>query len=1033
MRPPTHSELDHLLDSFDLRYPLKRHHGSKGLRPVSRLPQAGTDEKRPVSLFRYGKMFHDLPEAKLDHDSLIALGSREGRMEERGGEDGDARQRPAGTTFFGQFLTHEITFDPTSSFEQVNDPDSIWNFRSPFLELDSVYGLGPEICPYLYDKNDPDKFIIGLTEEGKSNDLPRNNDGVALIGDPRNDENLILSQLHLAFLKFHNRVVEHVAKLSYGNGVNVFQRAQDVVRKHFQWIVLHEFLPYVVDKEILDDIVQNGPAFYKPQEDAPFIPVEFSVAVFRFGHSMIRADYQLNDKVIANIFPDLLGGQKLKDDRIIEWERFFWIDPSLPPQRGRKIDTLLASPLFKLPFITDEHEEFKSLAVRDFVRGTATGLPSGESVARHMGHKPLTREELGIEDIGLAETPLWYYILKESKVQNDGERLGLVGGRIVAEVLVGLLRADAASILRSTDDVGNTWKPFLPSASKGHFTMADLLTFSGLTRSSRNPAQNMGEIGRWEVLPYDSQIEAVHMSLLPTGKVIYYSGFRIAEAERTETRLWDPRTGEIKAPHTPADLFCAGHCLMNDGRLLSSGGTLEYRGVPPIPAWLARLMRPLQWFIGKTLGRFFKVEVVPTGPTFLYIFDPWREQWEFAGDMIGGRWYPTNTLLPNGTTLILSGYDEGGGIKQTKPPVINRRMEVFGVDGKLRLVGTIPVFDEKNEHEAHGHRHELTGEHAPASGQAFPSDYPRMFVLPLSSEGRKRYPAGRAFCAGYAPATKMLDLRTWEWEDVDSLRFGVRHDGCAVLLPLRPPDYRARVFTFGGSVVGGLAAKATNSAELIDFGEPVPRWKAIESPKGARVNGAAVVLPDGNVLALSGNTAGRWDDPVLECEVYNPDTGKWTQVAPMSVARGYHATAILLPDGKVLSAGTTPLGELVLELEVYSPYYLFKGARPVIDSVNDTLEYDKPFEVNYTHTGRITRMALISPGSMTHSFDMHQRYIELQFSEAGTGMLKAVAPPDEHVAPPGHYMLFLISEDGVPSVAKFVRLPLHMRSKNESP
>ena len=524
---------------------------------------------------------------------------------------------------------------------------------------------------------------------------------------------------------------------------------------------------------------------------------------------------------------------------------------------------------------------------------------------------------------------------------------------------------------------------------------------------------DLSTAGQWELLPYDSQIESVHISLLPTGKVIYYSGFRVYEAIPTETRLWDPKIGEIKSIPTPADLFCAGHCFLPDGRLLSTGGTLEYRDLPPIPPWLARFLRPVQPLIARIFGPYAK-PMDFTGSTFLYIFDPRKEQWEFAGDMEGGRWYPTNTLLPNGTIMLLSGFNEGGGRGKKDLSMINRRVEIFDPHKGLKLVSMIPVFPSTPGVMSHDGKANAT----------FPSDYPRMLVLPRKTGEELTYPAGKAFCAGYAPETKMLNLSTWEWEDVDNLRFGgMRHDGCVVLLPLRPPHYRARVLHFGGSVKGGMEAIATNSAEIIDFDNPMPTWELINFPKGKRVNGAAIILPDGNILTLSGNSTARWDDLVLGCEVFNPETGTWHDVAPMTIGRGYHATAILLPDGRVLSAGSTPMGAMRLEMEVYSPYYLFNGPRPVIREVGKDIEYGNPFDITYEHGGtHIHKAVLMAPGSMTHAFDMQQRYIELEIETQSHHKLVAVAPPDAHVAPPGFYMLFLLSERGVPSEAKFVQL-----------
>lgn len=527
--------------------------------------------------------------------------------------------------------------------------------------------------------------------------------------------------------------------------------------------------------------------------------------------------------------------------------------------------------------------------------------------------------------------------------------------------------------------------------------------------------------GEWEVLPYNSQIETVHMALLHTGKVVYFSGFRIAEAVETETRLWYPKTGEIKTPPTPADLFCAGHSFLPDGRLLSTGGTLEYRNLPPVPPWLVRLLRPLTPLIVRLFAPIVeRYAQLPsfTGPTFMYLFDPITEQWEFAGDMAEGRWYPTNTTLPDGRILILSGSNEGGGFGGNGAIETNLRVEVYSAEEGLKQVATLPGSAPVGEHDSNGEE-----------PHAFISLYPRMLVLPVSEKEKSAYPAGKAFSAGYGPETRFLNLDTWDWTDVDRLKFGTRHDGCVVLLPLRPPDYRARVLTFGGIQDPATDPKATETTEIIDFGKSPHTWQYVDSMLDKRVNAFGVILPDGKILAVGGNSTGQFDKPVFNVEVFNPDEEKWTQVEAMSVPRGYHSTILLLPDGRVLSVGTTPYGNHELRMEVYSPYYLFDTdgtlrIRPEITKVSGNVSYGQPFDVTYEYAGTIKSAALIRPGAVTHSFDMEQRYVELRIDSQETGRLTVEAPRDEHIAPPGYYMLFILSEDGIPSEAEFVHLPV---------
>ncbi|HYO69887.1 MAG TPA: peroxidase family protein, partial [Archangium sp.] len=297
---------------------------------------------------RFGRLFPALPVFADDNakvrEALFELGKLGGLMDARDTAPGqpadpqasnlDNETITAGFTFFGQFIDHDLTFDPTSILERQNDPEAIQNFRTPALELDNVYGSGPRVSRHLYDVNDPAKFLIEkLGGPGTNDDMPRNSQNTALIADPRNDENTIVSQFHVAMLKFHNAVVDHLRKKT-PNDPQVFDKAQRMVRWHYQWIIIHEFLPKLVGQQVLDDVLDDRPRerFFRWRNE-PFIPVEFAVAAYRFGHSQVRPGYGLNNTLGVPIFsngpqanpddPNDLRGGKRATRRFVEWARFF--------------------------------------------------------------------------------------------------------------------------------------------------------------------------------------------------------------------------------------------------------------------------------------------------------------------------------------------------------------------------------------------------------------------------------------------------------------------------------------------------------------------------------------------------------------------------------------------------------------------------------------------------------------------------------------------------------------------------------------
>ncbi len=477
--------------------------------PAGTTPSHGADLPRglttvPRSLFlegRFGRLFRLLPPFEPPDDLLIGLGTADGPMVERGSTGNDNPAIPAGYTYLGQFVDHDITFDPTSSFGRRNDPDGLQNFRTPRFDLDCLYLAGPKASPYLYDVRAPTKFLLGRNQ-AQELDLPRNAQQVALVGDPRNDENIVVSQLHAGYLSFHNAVVAHLGAKKANRdrhalpGESLFDTAQRLVRWHHQWVILHDFLPKIVGQAAVTARVTKDSAgrftidlqHYEPQEEA-FIPVEFAAAAYRFGHSMIRPRYRLNEAITADIFgkpgddplSHLGGGRRLP----IAWEagwRFFFKFPTRPaPQASRKINGKLARPLFGLPrtVVASARPELHSLAVRNLLRGKALGLPSGQAVATAVGATPLTNAQLGLGGSAWAgQAPLWFYILKEAARQpQNGRRLGPVGGLIVAEVLLGLLKHDSTSFVNAD----TPWKPIRPIApAAGKFGIVDLLRFAGV-------------------------------------------------------------------------------------------------------------------------------------------------------------------------------------------------------------------------------------------------------------------------------------------------------------------------------------------------------------------------------------------------------------------------------------------------------------------------------------------------------------------------------------------------------------------------
>lgn len=450
---------------------------------------------------------------------------------------------PAGFTYLGQFVDHDLTADATQvHFGDQITVEQLIQARSPALDLDCLYGLGPK------DPNDQGFYQADLqrlrvgraaaapgfqgaaARENDGFDLPRVGLGStkrdrrqALIPDHRNDENLAVAQIHLALIRFHNAVIDRLEKA--GVTGDLFERAREDVVKHYQWMVVHEFLPHIVDEAVLKDVFTNGRKFFEADAAAiadphGTMPIEFSVGAYRLGHSMIRRSYEWNSifqtggtapgtleflfrfsGTSGNMSPNAplldpnAGEERLPSNWIPDWRRLFDFTPharpelAVPPNRFNRtmrIDTSLVDPLAELPpgsfgaTAPPANAAESNLAFRNLIRGWMVGLASGQQMAAQFGVTPLTEAQIVTGSGGatltlsddekrelLEHTPLWFYVLREAEA--NGGKLGAVGGRIVAETFHRALETSFYSILRDP-----TWKPTLGRDSKT-FEMTDLL------------------------------------------------------------------------------------------------------------------------------------------------------------------------------------------------------------------------------------------------------------------------------------------------------------------------------------------------------------------------------------------------------------------------------------------------------------------------------------------------------------------------------------------------------------------------------
>ena len=420
---------------------------------------------------RFGRMFADLPPLFTDPRVLDRLGAPDGPMD-AGSPASTARTVPVGYVFFGQFVDHDITLDVTTSLDTVNSAHETRNARTPTLDLDCVYGMGPEAQPYLYHASGDfrgAKLVTGA-EVGDgphaADDLARVGD-VALIGDFRNDENRIVSQIQLAMIRFHNRMCDDLS--GDHSGKDLYEEARRLTMWHYQWCVVHDFLRHICGEGVVSRILSEGRQHYKAE--VPYIPVEFSVAGYRFGHAMVPMKVQTQQGGSKfELFGTVLGQgfSPVADARAVaDMHELFDTFEDRDVQRAGRMDASMASDLLSLPARIDPGGQ--SLATRNMIRGQSFLLPSGESVARHLGRPDAEIEQVGdaarADEAGLnGGTPLWYYILKEAELigrenldgtRLPGEGLGPVGATMVAETIIGLIELDSRSWLGSN----RNWRP----------------------------------------------------------------------------------------------------------------------------------------------------------------------------------------------------------------------------------------------------------------------------------------------------------------------------------------------------------------------------------------------------------------------------------------------------------------------------------------------------------------------------------------------------------------------------------------------
>jgi hypothetical protein len=472
---------------------------------------------------------------------------------------------------------------------------------------------------------------------------------------------------------------------------------------------------------------------------------------------------------------------------------------------------------------------------------------------------------------------------------------------------------------------------------------------------------NAAQVGVWQVLTNQLPLNPVHAAVMNNGKVLMIDA---SISYNPLAAVWDPATQTATTFPVPYTAFCNGMVVLPDGRPLVIGGTLHF-GVP--------------W----------------TGVNQATTYDPKAGVFTQQPNMAWGRWYPTGTVLSDGTVFVFSG--------QTESDTTNNYVEIFTPDH-----GTTPASWSW-----------------PVEASWIPPLYPRMHLLP----------DGRLFYAGMSSTAYFYDLTAETWTKCCTTNFGLqRTQGTSVMLPLRPGNnYHPRIVIMGGSSAEDTTP-ATNTTETIDPWVKSPKWAWGPNMSQPRIHPNATILPTGDVLVSGGE---QWSENTttasLNADLYHGNGSDalyntFTSAGVTSVPRAYHSNAILLPDATVITTGSNPPNVAYeTRVELYQPPYLFTSTgalakRPTITGVpTSSIGYNAAFNVTTPNASNIQKVVLIRPGAPTHAFDMEQRLVGLNFT-IGNGSLTVTSPPNADIAPPGYYMLFILNKAGVPSVAQFVQL-----------